>query len=211
MFIHQIYLDIGGTELKDRPLWLESIEINKQLNPNSQHILWDDEKVNKFIEEEVPEYIPIIESFPHKFYLIDFIRYCILYKYGGCYIDCDVRCKKSIEEFSTICGGVVGENKINNNVIKLSKQQSYDLLQFSLSEYNRIKNNNLYSKWIGRKFLNSVSASMFARWCRRRNIVSDIEFGEYFYDEESRSWLDNQICRKDFLPNKVKYGSVNYS
>ena len=51
---------------------------------------------------------------------------------------------------------------------------------------------------------------MFARWCKRNKIKSDIVFADYFFDEESRSWLNNQICEKDYNPNKIIYGSVNY-
>lgn len=207
MIIHQIFLDIGLKPLCERQDWLKSIETNKKLNPNSEHILWDDEKVNNLLKE-YPEYNEMIATFPHKFYLIDFIRYLILWKYGGVYIDLDVCCKQSIEDFSTICG--VTDGKINNNVIKITKIQSYELLQYAMSEYKRITDNKLYSKWAGRHFINSVSAGMFKRWCKNNKIVSDIKFEDYFWDEECKSWVHNQVCKKDYNPNKIKYGSVNY-
>ena len=78
---------------------------------------------------------------------------------------------------------------VNNNVIKLNPEYYEKLLGFSVSEYNRIINNNLYLKWKGRKLLNSVGAYMFKRFCKKHNIISSINFDEYFVDSQERSWI----------------------
>lgn len=218
MYIHQIFLDIGLKPLSEREDWLKHIEENKKLNPNCEHIIWTDEKVNNLIENDFPEYKEIISTFPHKFYLIDFIRYLILWKYGGIYIDMDVCCKKSIEGYDIICGCSVGRNnkdgsvKINNSVIKLKdKESAKSLVDFAVSEYKRIRDNNMYKGMPGRHFLNSVSAHMFGKWCKKNKISSDIKFEDYFWDEESKSWMDNQVIKKDTQPNRILYGSKNYN
>jgi hypothetical protein len=211
MYIHQIFLDIGKGDLSDRPVWLEHIERNKKLNPNYTHILWDDSKVDKFIEEEVPEYKEMIQSFRNKFYLIDFIRYCILWKYGGIYIDCDCGCKKSIEDIDYILGSFdhhTGENKVNNNVIRFKTKEEYkSLLDFCVSEYNRIIDNDLYKGMPGRHFTNSTGARMFQRFCRKNKYSSDIVFAEYFYDEEGKSWL-SAVCNNPVKKKTDGYLSI---
>ena len=216
MKIHQIFLDIGLKPLSEREDWLKHIEINKKLNPNCEYILWDDEKVNNLIAE-YPAYEAIISTFPHKFYLIDFIRYLILWKHGGIYIDLDVCCKQSIEGYDNILGCSFGYNKkgyyekVNNSVIKLKDKDSCkSLLDFCVSEYMRINDKDMYKNMVARRFFNSVGAYMFGNWCKNNKLVSDIKFKDFFWDEESKSWSSNQIIKKDIDPNRIKYGSVNY-
>ena len=187
MICHQIFLDIGLKPLSERTEWLENIEKNKIMNPNIKFILWTDKEVNELIDNEYPEYDKLINSFPHKFYLIDFARYLILNKYGGMYMDLDVHCIKELP-----CDIILGEDNkpaVNNNVINLKTTDYEKLLEFSVQEYNRIINNDLYLKWKGRKLLNSVGAYMFKRFCKRNNIISSINFKDYFVDSEDRSWI----------------------
>ena len=208
MYLHQIFLDIGGTPLSERPVWLEHIERNKKLNPELTHMMWDDEKVNKFIDEEVPEYKEMISTFRCKFYLIDFITWCILYKYGGFYIDCDCGCKQSIQHLDYIVGSFdhhkgQNENNLNCNVIKFKTQEEYkQLLDFCVSEYKRIQDKQLYLKMPGRHYLHSVSARMFMKFCKKHKIKSDINFSDYFWDEEGKTWLST-VCGKSSKANKT--------
>jgi len=78
--IHQIWL--GGP--------LPSSEANlskklKDLNANWEYKLWDDSNIN-IIEPELFEKISKIQNFGVK---SDVLRYLILFKYGGVYLDCD--------------------------------------------------------------------------------------------------------------------------
>ena len=102
--IHQIFLDIGKGPLTNFPSWIENMEVNKKLNPDYTFILWTDPEVDKFLRDHFPQYISLIETFPHKFYLIDFIRYLILDYHGGMYMDLDVRCKIPLPDVDTILG-----------------------------------------------------------------------------------------------------------
>ena len=72
----------------------------------------------------------------------------------------------------------------------------------------RIEDNNLYKTMPGRHFLHSVSARMFNKYCRKRKIVSDVKFKDYFWDEEGKSWI-GVCCKKSYTKN-IDYGSVNY-
>lgn len=67
--------------------WKEKFPINEY-----EHIMWNDEKIDNFIESEFPEYINFYYSLPFHILQLDFARFCILYKYGGIYADMDYYC-----------------------------------------------------------------------------------------------------------------------
>lgn len=200
MIIHNVFLDVGLQPLTERKNWLENIEINKRLNPEAEFMLWDDEKVDELIETKYSQYKDMISTFPHKFYKVDFCRYLILKEYGGIYIDLDVKCRKPIpKDVRYICGNSNTRPSINNNLISLPPKEVNGLLDFCVSEYNRITENNLYAKWKGRHFFNSVSAYMFKRYCKKNGITSDIDFHEYFADGEAGSWIDSGLVKKHYF------------
>ena len=183
---HQIFLDVGLKPLKERHDWLNNIKHNKELNPHIEFKLWTDKEITKLLKEN-PEYDEMINTFPHAFYKVDFCRYLILSKYGGMYLDLDVKCKKIIP--NDIMLGIDLRGGVNNNLIKLDNEYYKQLLDFCVMEYNRILNNKLYLKWRGRHLLNSVGAYMFKRFCKKNNIISDLNFNDYFIDSHCRSWL----------------------
>ena len=203
--IHQILFDIGRGDAKkimeDKPEWRENMNTNKKLNPSWRHILWTDKSANAFVQRYYPQYKGMIASFPHRFYFIDFFRYLVLTRMGGIYIDMDVRCKKPLPNVDIILGGVYDiKDKINNNVIRLTADLNQRLLNYCVEEYKRIKSKDLFSTMPGRRFLHSVSATMFARFCRINKVRSDIPFRPFFYDEAARSWIkgEDAIVKKGY-------------
>jgi inositol phosphorylceramide mannosyltransferase catalytic subunit len=69
----------------------------KKHHPDWQFILWTDEMNKKFVEEHFPEFISIYYSYPYSIQRADAIRYLLLYKLGGVYIDLDIECLQNIE------------------------------------------------------------------------------------------------------------------
>ena len=203
MLVHYVFLEIGLKKLKDRKDWLENMKVNKQLNPHITFKLWDDKKVNELINKHYPQYKGIIKKFPHKFYLIDFCRYLIMDKYGGMYMDLDLRLKKTLPKDLKVAIGSSYTSKgeaINNNVIYFKdKVLNKNLLDYCVSEIKRIEDKGLFKKWSGRHFLNSVSAYMFKRFIKKNKLKSDIDFREYFYDGEAGSWIEAGIIKKHHL------------
>ena len=116
--IHQIFLDIGKGPLSNFPSWIENTKVTRRLNPGYSYQLWDDRLTNLFIDTYYPQYKTLINDFPHKFYLIDFVRYLILDHYGGIYLDLDVRSKRPLpEKAKTILGSSYYKpEKVNNNI-----------------------------------------------------------------------------------------------
>jgi len=198
MIIHQIFLDVGLKPLSERDDWLENIRINKEFNPQHTFKLWTDKEVEELVDNDYPEFKEMISKFRHKFYLVDFARYLILCKEGGMYMDLDVRCRKPIPDCKTILGNSYTKPGVNSNIMLLNEEQNKGLLEFCVSEVNRIEENNLYNKWKGRHFFNTVSSYMFRRYCKRNNIESDIVFHEYFLDGEAGSWMDAGLTKHYF-------------
>lgn len=92
--IHQIwsnkYFPLPNAFVKLSQTW-------KELHPNWQYIFWDDIKIANFIEMNFPQYLNSYHSFSYDIQRWDAIRYLILYKMGGLYVDFDYECLENIE------------------------------------------------------------------------------------------------------------------
>jgi len=60
------------------------------LHPGWDYVLFDDSRIRSFVSEEFPEYFAVFESFPFTIQRFDFVRYLIIYHFGGFYFDLDV-------------------------------------------------------------------------------------------------------------------------
>ena len=67
-------------------------------NPAWQYELWENDRMNSFIREYFPEYVDVYNRFPYDVQRWDAIRYLILWKMGGMYVDFDYECLESFED-----------------------------------------------------------------------------------------------------------------
>jgi inositol phosphorylceramide mannosyltransferase catalytic subunit len=75
----------------DHPLHIRAMVRNlKLLNPDFEYVFFDDEGVERFMDEEFPQYRTLFNAFEHKIQRYDFFRYLAVYRYGGFYFDTDV-------------------------------------------------------------------------------------------------------------------------
>lgn len=92
--IHQIW---SGIE-EPLPPYFEMLGNTwKEFHPSWDYIFWDNEKINSFIRKYYPEYFDVYKDFQYNIQRWDAIRYLILYKLGGLYVDFDYECLKSHE------------------------------------------------------------------------------------------------------------------
>ena len=77
--------------------WKESPVSWKKHHPDWQYILWTDENNRNFIKTEFPWFLSYYDTYEYNIQRVDAVRYFILYKYGGMYVDCDIACIKNIE------------------------------------------------------------------------------------------------------------------
>lgn len=71
-------------------------------NPDWQYQFWDDDRMTTFVKEYYPQYWSMYEGFPYDVQRWDAIRYMILYKHGGLYVDFDYEC---LEPFNGLLDG----------------------------------------------------------------------------------------------------------
>lgn len=198
--IHQIFFDIGLQPYSERDDYQRNVEINKTLNPDWEHILWTDDKINKFILTQSREIQDIWADFPTTFYKIDFGRYLLLAFYGGIYIDLDVCCKMPIDNMSEFIVGrwynyMTHKWDYNNNVLMLEPHLYPKLIKYSMDQYYLKKDMKIYKLWKIRRFLQSVGARMFKRFVKLEKIKPNpLPFNQMFDDDESdASWLKTQV------------------
>lgn len=90
--IHQTW------KTKDVPYPLSEYVLSvKKLNPGYEYKLWTDEDIDELIKTQFPQYYTPYKQFQQHIERVDFVRYAILYLYGGIYLDLDIECFKSLD------------------------------------------------------------------------------------------------------------------
>lgn len=69
--------------------WLDYQKKVKSLHPEWKYCLWTDEDNDEFVKKEFPQFFPVYKAFPKNIMRADAIRYLIMYKIGGLYLDLD--------------------------------------------------------------------------------------------------------------------------
>lgn len=68
----------------------------KANHPDWDYILWTDEMNREFIRQFFPAFLLQYDSYEDKIQRVDVVKYFILYKLGGVFLDLDFRCLKNI-------------------------------------------------------------------------------------------------------------------
>ena len=93
--IHQIWSGIS----EPLPEWFKTLgETWKEHYPDWEYMFWDNDKMNAFIKEYYPQHWDIYSRFPYNVQRWDAIRYLILDKIGGMYVDFDYESICNMEE-----------------------------------------------------------------------------------------------------------------
>ncbi len=66
------------------------------LNPDFEHLFFDDAQVEQFIDREFPHYREVFDAFHYPIQRYDFFRYLAVYFYGGFYFDLDLLLAASV-------------------------------------------------------------------------------------------------------------------
>jgi inositol phosphorylceramide mannosyltransferase catalytic subunit len=113
--------------------------INK--NPDFEFDFWDDDDNRRFIAENFAWFLPYYDAYPAEIYRADMIRYFYLYMNGGFYIDLDTECLRSLAEFLSYPGVVLGrmgtdldfDHSIPNAIMASRPREEFWLLVISLA------------------------------------------------------------------------------
>ncbi|OJX62667.1 glycosyltransferase [Dysgonomonas sp. 37-18] len=87
--IHQIWSGID----EPLPKYFELLgDTWKEHHPTWKYIFWDNQKMNKFVQKHYPQLWDTYNSFQYNIQRWDAVRYLILNKFGGMYVDFDYEC-----------------------------------------------------------------------------------------------------------------------
>tara|TARA_R100000654_G_scaffold66973_2_gene95391 strand:- start:117 stop:782 length:666 start_codon:yes stop_codon:yes gene_type:complete len=220
--IHQVYgIFNDGIELTDIPIYKLNVDETILFceKHNLKHKLWNLKDCEKLIDEDFPEYKQLWDDYRYPIQRADFIRYCILYKYGGLYVDCDIRPVKNLDSvFNEPIYFVYWNNdkkKLPYNAILASHQNNKLMLeiikQCKVDFYEKSKIQT-YETWKGRFVFQTTGHSMLERVIKKNNIDKDKYFHDVlyvrnfdkghevgdcnnalFYDANASVWYDNFI------------------
>jgi mannosyltransferase OCH1-like enzyme len=81
------------------PEWQDAVDSCKKINKGYKYILWTDKSMDDFVKKYYPSFYKIYKSYEHNIQRCDAFRYLVLYKYGGIYLDMDIKCNKNLNKF----------------------------------------------------------------------------------------------------------------
>lgn len=124
------------------PEALDNLEQVKRWMPHSTIKIWYEEDCNRLIETHFPEHKTFFHSLRWWIQRCDFIRYCILYTYGGFYFDFDYTVCKDLT-FLYLENDLVLSKELFHNVFILSNflMMSHPKHPFWLSLIDQCKTN----------------------------------------------------------------------
>ena len=109
-----------------------------KLNPDYNVMIWDHIKIENLLEESLaPHEIWIKDtyySYNKMIQKIDFAKYIILYKYGGIYMDMDIKCLQSINNTPTINDSDIIFSRVPHDFFQSMLLKIFGTMSFSDKE-----------------------------------------------------------------------------
>jgi mannosyltransferase OCH1-like enzyme len=134
-------------------------------NKEWKYILWNSNMINIFLFSFYPKLLPHYKNLDLMIMKIDFIKYIILYHYGGIYCDIDTICLKNIDPL------IKYYNKANILLTEVPPFTNFERLVLSLST-----NLKFNTKYLNNGILLSKKKHPF--WIK---VIDDIINKKYFY------------------------------
>ena len=169
--IHQIYFNLFDKELEENDIFLQSHNICK--NPKGyEYMLWDETSTFELLKNDYPSYIDFYNNLRYDIQRLDFIRFCILHKYGGIYIDLDMIILQPLDNllknefvFHNIRNVKENYSFIENDFIATApKNKMWEyIMQGCVLNYEQKKKIKVYDTWKGRFVLQTTGPKFLAR------------------------------------------------
>jgi len=150
------------------------------------------------IDEYLGEHREFYYKLRYNWSRIDFIRYLVLNKIGGFYIDLDIEPEFDMDLFDLLGKDIVlnkwmnektGKNTTNNALIGCRPGQLTSLINYSISEYKKKESMTIYKKWKVRFMMQTTGTRMFERWCKKNKYIWFIYADMYWKDHCTATWL----------------------
>lgn len=154
------------------PRWKEVREACQAMMSDYQYMLWTDASSRDFIEREYPWFLETFDSYPYNIQRADAIRYFVLHKYGGVYMDLDIGCKRRLDSllrFEVVVPKTIPVGLSNDLMFSVPQHPYMDLLIHSLKRFHHyylthyatvmFSTGPMFVSAIYRQFVNSHTAA----------------------------------------------------
>jgi|TARA_B100000073_G_C23708803_1_gene563399 hypothetical protein len=200
--IHQIFLSVNGSKIEDHYLFMKGRKkwINWCMRYGYIYKFHTDENITRYLTEEQFDFWNTLK---YKWQKIDFIRYCIINKEGGVYIDLDIYPRqitfhsfdKYIQQNDYLIGIWYDEknNKLtpSNSILAFKKNKLTSLIKYSMEETEKKNQIEVYATWKKRYMLQTTGVRMFGRWVKKNNLKFSMKLHDYVKDLETATWHSN--------------------
>lgn len=207
--IHQIYFNLYGKELNEMQLFQESHECCKS-QEGFEYKLWSEQECDELIKNDFPKYYEFYNNFRFNIQKIDFVRFAILRKFGGIYIDLDMFIIKNLNPM--LKQKIVLHNIqhikpnysfVENDFMASEPIELWDrIMDYCVSNYKDFSNKKIYDTWKGR-FIFHTTGPYFLTRCLKKFIPTykpkklamtkwEKEESPIFYirDHKTNTWLE---------------------
>lgn len=97
--IHQVFLNASENSMEFFQRYESYRQSWKQMNPDFQYILWNEEKIEKVINISYPSIMPLYKRYKDIWIArSDIARYVVVHYMGGVYADIDLECTRSMTD-----------------------------------------------------------------------------------------------------------------
>jgi len=91
--IHQVYEAMEGPS----EALIEISKSWKKFHPEWEYRFWNKETMENFLHADFPDFLSVYRNYPFDVQRWDAIRYLLLYRFGGLYVDMDYECLASLD------------------------------------------------------------------------------------------------------------------
>jgi mannosyltransferase OCH1-like enzyme len=177
MKVHQVYWSFDG---KEQPVLFVSCSDkvkNYCKDKGFEYKLWNKEECETLIKE-YPKYEEVYNKVKYPVMKIDMIRFLILHKEGGLYLDMDIEPKIDTLKESDLVLSLYhdkGKDMYNVEVIQSSKGNDFCLkyLDYVLTQIEEKDKIDIYKSWKVRYVLQTTGPKSFSRFIKTKKIPHD--------------------------------------
>ena len=195
--IVQIFLHMKLTSsMNDHPIFQTNRLLWRQYAEQKgfRYIFLNDDNIAEYLGE----YRDFYYSMRYNWNRIDFLRYLVLNKIGGIYIDLDIEPNFGVDLFELSQQKLIlnkwydikkKEWELTNSIIGCRPGFLTELIKFSISQYKKKEIMDVYKTRKIRFMLHTTGVRMFKKWCKINGYTYTPEITDYITDGCTATWL----------------------
>jgi len=197
--IVQIFLKVEK-ELNEFPLFIKNKNswINYSQDQGFKYIYIDNNNCNEYLGE----YADFYNSLEFVWMQIDFLRYLVINKIGGIYIDLDIEPKPETDLHDLLDMKYIinywtnpknGIREVTNSILGSEPGELKPLIEYVIGETERCRNILCYRIRKIRFMLHTVGVRAFKRWCKAKKISYTPTMHNYIFDHCASTWTTEKF------------------